>query len=161
MNVFELAKKVELEGEKIYKEGLERTSNPGLKRILKMLLDAEINHYRIFDAMEHEKKPESVSHFSFDSIKHIFENIRSSPEGLDFNEEEIEVYKKALKFETNTERFYREQAEKTADKKLKEEFILVAEEEKKHKHIVQNLLDFVNRPNEWLENAEFNHLDQY
>jgi len=34
-------------------------------------------------------------------------------------------------------------------------------EEKKHLLVLENIIEMVNRPNLWIEDAEFNHLDEY
>jgi rubrerythrin len=43
----------------------------------------------------------------------------------------------------------------------KEIFLKLADEEKKHYFLLENIIDFVSRPQKWLENAEFYHLDEY
>jgi rubrerythrin len=40
-------------------------------------------------------------------------------------------------------------------------FLQIAEEEKKHYWILENILNFISRPQNWLENAEWYHLDEY
>jgi len=40
-------------------------------------------------------------------------------------------------------------------------FLKLAGEEKKHVFLLANLVEFVSRPETWIENAEFNHLDDY
>lgn len=37
----------------------------------------------------------------------------------------------------------------------------MAGEEKRHFFILENIIDFVSRPQSWLENAEFNKLEEY
>jgi hypothetical protein len=37
----------------------------------------------------------------------------------------------------------------------------LADEEKKHMILMENLIEFVSRPDTWLENAEWYHLDEY
>jgi len=48
-----------------------------------------------------------------------------------------------------------------ADADQKEVFRKLAEEENKHMMLVQSLSDFVTRPETYLEDAEFNHFDDY
>ena len=40
-------------------------------------------------------------------------------------------------------------------------FLKLAGEEKKHIFLLENLVEFVFSPETWIENAEFNHLDDY
>jgi di/tricarboxylate transporter len=39
--------------------------------------------------------------------------------------------------------------------------LLMPKEEKKHETIMRNLVDLVNRPNTWLDDAEWYHLEDY
>lgn len=34
-------------------------------------------------------------------------------------------------------------------------------EEKKHVQVLENIIEMANRPNRWIEDTEFNHLDEY
>lgn len=48
------------------------------------------------------------------------------------------------------------------DNKLHKKILTkLAEEEKKHLFLLENLVEFISRPETWIENAEFNHLDDY
>ena len=51
-----------------------------------------------------------------------------------------------------------DKVEAEAQKKL---LLKLAEEEKKHMFLLENLVEFVSRPETWIENAEFNHLVEY
>lgn len=43
----------------------------------------------------------------------------------------------------------------------KQQTINELEEEKKHYFLLDNIIEFVSRPEQWLENAEFYHLEEY
>ena len=51
MNIFDYAMQMEKDGEVYYREIAEKTSNKGVRNILKMLADAELMHYEIFEKM--------------------------------------------------------------------------------------------------------------
>jgi rubrerythrin len=72
-------------------------------------------------------------------------------------------YRKACTIEAVSERFYREKAEETKDANEQRIFSRLAGEEANHLRIVENILEFVSRPEpgNWLENAEWSHLDAY
>jgi rubrerythrin len=60
-----------------------------------------------------------------------------------------------------TEDFYLEKATQVEDPTEHDTFLQVAGEENKHYFILQQIIDFVSRPNEWLEDAEWYHLEEY
>ena len=43
----------------------------------------------------------------------------------------------------------------------KDLFVRIAEEEKKHAFLLENVIDFVTKPDNWLENAEWHNFDQF
>lgn len=47
------------------------------------------------------------------------------------------------------------------EKTQKNLLLKLAEEEKKHMFLLENLVEFIPRPETWIENAEFNHLVEY
>jgi len=54
-----------------------------------------------------------------------------------------------------------EKAHEVKEKYQEELFLRLAEEEKKHFFLLKNIVEFVSRPETWLENAEFYHLEEY
>ncbi len=44
---------------------------------------------------------------------------------------------------------------------LKDILLKIAEDEKRHRFLLKNTVDFLSRPKTWIENAEFHHLDEY
>jgi rubrerythrin len=63
--------------------------------------------------------------------------------------------------EVDSYKFYTEKAEETDNPDVEKSFKRLAEEEKKHERIIDNIIEMVNRPNTWLEDAEWNHMDEY
>jgi rubrerythrin len=74
---------------------------------------------------------------------------------------EIDLYKKAQEIEKMSRDFYLEKANQITDPSQHDIFLKVAEEEKKHYLILENIIDFVSRPDQWLENPEWYHLEDY
>lgn len=57
--------------------------------------------------------------------------------------------------------FYKSKANETEEEYLKDALMKLAKEEKKHETIMRNLVEFVNRPNTWLDTAEWYHHEEY
>jgi len=155
MDVFEVAKNMELEGKKAYLDMLEKTTNPALKNILKRLAEWEDNHYIIFDAMQQEADVIEVKKATTEDVKGIFSSLKDVSAD-DEVVEQIEFYEEAIKVEQKSSDYYKEIAQGIADETLKKEVIMIADEEIKHKKILQEILDYLQQPNTWVENAEFN-----
>ncbi len=79
---------------------------------------------------------------------------------IDVDVSQVEIYKKALKVEAVSQKFYLERADEEKDSHRKEIFLKLAEEEKNHCVLLENLIGFVSQPADWLENPEWYHLDE-
>lgn len=155
MNVFEYAKKMELSGINFYLGEWERTTQPGFKRILQTMIDEERKHYIFFDTLQEKSESGKLYPFPEDEVKNVFQNMIQNKEGFDFSAEQVETYRKALEIEKISENFYRDEAKKTANEELKAQLIMVAEEEAKHVMLMDYLVEYINRPNDWVEHAMF------
>ena len=154
MDLYEVAKKMELEGKSLYEEQLNKTSDPGLKNILGMLAKQEQEHYNVFDALQKNEKV-IINHNDFKGVKDLFKSVRETT-----NDQE-EFYKKVLEVERASEEFYKEIAEKQGEQKTKETILRIAREEHKHGIIIKNILEHIRKPHQWVEDSEFNHLEDY
>jgi len=161
MTVFEYAKKMELDGKAMYEAEIPKTGNKGVKTILRMLADAEQNHYDIFDAMEKKMPPETLKPVPFAEVKNIFQAMQEKGDYLDIKASQAEFYEKALGIEEKSEEYYRNEAKKTSDKTMKEQLLSIADEEHRHVKLMSAMYHMVNRPKEWLANAEWTHIEEY
>ena len=161
MNVYEYAMQMEKDGEAYYREGASRVGHRGLKAILTMLADAEVAHYKVFSLMKEHKPWQAGDEPLLANVKNVFIKMKEEGNLEGLGGSEIELYKKAQDIEQKTETFYREKGAEVTEAAERETFLQVAAEEKKHYFILQQVIDFVSRPESWLENAEWYHLDEY
>ena len=160
MNIFEYAMQMEKDGENFYRDLIQKTSNIGIKTILTMLADDEVKHYNTISRMR-TAKPQMARTTILDDAKNIFIQLRKSDEEFDVDLGQVELYKKAQDIETASRNFYLEKANQVEKQYQKQLFLRLAEEEKKHYFLLDNIIEFVSRPQYWLENAEFCHLEEY
>ncbi len=160
MDIFEYAMQMEKDGEDYYRQLAQQTENKGLKTILTMLADEEVKHYKAIEKMKTEK-PQMVETTILSNAKNVFAQLKESDEKLDSDIEQKELYIKAQDIEKESQDFYKEKANEVKEEYQKVLFLRLAEEEKRHYFLLENIIDFVSRPETWLENAEFNHLDEY
>ena len=160
MDIIDFAIGMETEGEKIYRGLAEKTDNAGMKNIFGYLADAELNHIEVFKNMNSGGTAELENDNIIEESKKIFEDMGKDPARVSMENVEVGLYRDALSAEQKSIDYYQENSDRfEGDQKRVIQDII--EEEKKHYRIIENIIEFVNRPQTWLENAEWNHLDNY
>lgn len=160
MNIFDFAMEKEKFSEEYYRQLAVKSGNKGLETIFNMLADEESKHYKIVSNMKKYIAPESAETNILSDARDVFEQMRESARNFDSNISEVALYRKAQKIEEESRDFYLEKADDVAEAQ-KAIFLELADEEKKHYFLLENIIEFVSRPETWLENAEFYHLDEY
>ena len=161
MDIFDFAMNMEKEGEKFYRELAQKSSDKGLEAIFNLLADDEVKHYETFQKMKNEEVTEIAGTQILQNAKSIFTQIKEESLQVNPDINQVDLYKKAQKVEKENEDFYRQKAEEVGDEKHKNILLMIADEEKKHYHLLQNIIEFVARPQQWIEDAEFYHLEEY
>lgn len=155
MNVYEYAMKVEKDGEAYYREMADSAGNKGLKKIFLMLAEEEVKHYHVFkNMMNHEKLDLDKLNLITDT-KTIFETLQAQKNKVDMDKEQINFYKDAIAREENSHDFYVYEASKISDENEKAIFLKIADEEIKHKKILEEIVHFLEEPADWVASAEF------
>lgn len=160
MDILAFAMKMEKDGEVFYRGMAQKTSNSGLANILEMLADEEVKHYEAIRSLQ----AGGITLAETDVLgraKNIFERIRDFSEPVNADTEQIQLYRQAMDIEKQSEDFYLDRADQVKETRHKELFLKLAAEEKKHYFLLENVVEFISRPKSWLENAEFNHLEEY
>ena len=162
MNIYKYALKLEKDSEDYYKKLISKTDDVGLQTILKMLVDEEVKHFNIVEQMmKTDTCPELIETNLLKNARNIFEKIKGKKLEFSFDLTQADFYRKAQEIEEKSHQHYLEMSGKVEDKAQKNLLLKLAEEEKKHIFLLENLVEFVSRPDTWIEDAEFNHLDEY
>ena len=161
MNIFEFAIEKERLAEQFYRELAERAPHKGLVSIFTMLADEEHNHIDVVTKLKEGTPAEVAETILLTNAKTIFAKMRQSKDKMKFGDSQIDMYKKAQAIEKDSRAFYRQKAQETDNPSHKAIFNTLAEEENKHYFLLENIIEFVSRPQTWLENAEFHHLEKY
>jgi len=160
MDIFDYAMRMEKDGENYYRQLVEKTDNKGIKAIFTMLAEEEVKHYKTLAQMKTER-PQMAETTVLADAKNIFTQMKESGQKFDFGARQRKLYEKAQDIEKKSEDFYREKANEVEQQYQREIFLKLAEEEKKHYLLLENIIQLVSRPQTWLENAEFYHLEEY
>ncbi len=125
-----------------------------------MLADEEAGHYQILSDIE-QGSPEVGETDILNHARNVFEEMKDTGRTFHLDEAQVDLYREAQAIEQRSIDFYTEKAAKVDLDSQKQLLTRLAQEEKKHYFLLENIIDFVSRPTSWLENAEFCHLEQY
>jgi len=165
MNIFDFAMQMEKDGQAYYEEMASKAENAVLKNILVNLAQDEVKHYNIFKKFKEGDfsgaDQLAVETTVMTDAVNIFQQMASAPVPIGFPEDIVEAWKKAQEVEKKSEDFYREKATEADSDQMKAIINRIADEEHKHWALIENVLQFLSRPKQWLDDAEWNHLEEY
>ncbi len=158
MNVFQFAMRKEKDAEVFYRELAAKAGSVGLRRIFNFLADAEVRHYQVVEEMqEHISQVPSASILE-DTVAEFRKMREAQDYDVGYDARQLEVYEKARLMEKESLDFYTQQAVQAKDEAARKVFEQLAAQERMHYRIVDNLAEFVIRPQLWVENGEFSHI---
>ena len=160
MEIYEFAMQMEKEGEDYYRGLALKTDHQGLKSILGMLADAKAQHYRLFTCLQRREHVQMADTELLGEVKKIFRAMKNEKK-TGWNHPDIELYRKALDRERKAADLYRSHAGQMKDRASKEAFLKIAREGEKHFSVLEEIVEFMARPDTWLENPEWYHLEEY
>ncbi len=161
MNIFEFAMQMEKDGEAYYRELADRAGNEGLRRIFGMMADDEVKHYQIFEALAREMSTSMADTVILNGAVNIFKAMDASTVDASAEADQVAAYQKAQQVEAESRDWYLEKARELGEGPQASFLTRIAEEEQKHYRLLGHIIEFVTRPSHWIEQAEFNHLEDF
>jgi len=166
MNIYEFAMKMEKDGQAFYEKMAAQAENQVLKQILTNLAQDEVKHYNLFKKFrDGDISGISEKDLTFTTVvknaKNVFEQLNASKIPAKFSADIVASWKEAQVIEKKSEDFYREKAAEEKNDKVKKTIVKIADEEHKHWVLIENVLHFLERPKQWVENAEWNNMEPY
>ena len=168
MDVFDFALKMEVAGEKYYRDQAERVKHDDLKIVLEGLADDEQRHYKIIQSVQNQTIKYIESNPSLNKTQNVFagnknkEIVANREEFIaKLKDEQSDVYRAALVKEKESVELYKklqEDSKKPAERMIFEKLM---HEEEKHVEVLDTIIEMLNHVNDWVEAAEFNHQDKY
>ena len=159
MNILDFAMQMELDGKAFYEAGAAKMTEPELKKILLTLAEEEDKHYRFFKKLKNlGTEPARLEltkvPTTFAANRNLFQKMadrKGKPLGADVRA----VWQEALKIEEKSEQFYREESAKESDSGRRHLLELVADEEKTHIYLIDNMLSFMSDPKTFLDSTQY------
>jgi rubrerythrin len=160
MNIYDFAMQMEQDGEAFYREMASQTADAGVTSIFTALADDEVKHYNIVKQLKDGAvAPEMDDTAVLATAQNIFSQMKGQT--FDTTGPQVDVYRQAQELERKSEAFYREKADEVSQSTHKTLLLRIAQEENKHFFLLDHMIEYVNRPETWIEDAEFNHLEAY
>ena len=155
MNVFDFAIKMEQDAEQLYRDLADKASTPGVKQIFTMLAEDEKKHERAIEILKRKNGGHDLDENFIPEVTTIFESLRSQINDIKLTADQLDDYRIALDIEKKGFAYFKEQFDKSDSEEAKHLFKCIANQELYHIKTVENLVDMLERPQWWVENAEF------
>ncbi len=159
MDTYELALSLEEDLEKYYLEQADKHDDENLKKVFLKLAEAERQHAQLLTDNKEQLTAPVEDKDIVEEVKNLFRDIEDVKSLGKTTPTQLDSYRKALEMEERSLEFYRELKEK--DTERKEIYQFLENEEDKHCIILEEVVKLVERPEEWIESAEFGIREDY
>ncbi len=159
MNVFDFAIRMEEDGMKLYGKLAEEANEPELKTIFNLLAEEERKHRDIFEAMKKGENPSAADSIALEKARNAFRKLMERKDPLEILRKDPDGYRYSIKAEEDFIRLYEDLAEKEKNGHVANLLRRIAEEERRHLNIMENIFDFVESPKTYLAWGEFSNLN--
>ncbi|GAM11149.1 putative trifunctional 2-polyprenylphenol hydroxylase/glutamate synthase subunit beta/ferritin domain-containing protein [Geobacter sp. OR-1] len=161
MNIFDCAIKMEEEARVFYAKLAETATVPELKNLFTLLSDAEQEHHDALVSIKKSAKSQKAQFKALQEAACLFKPLLSKRDLMAQLQEDPDAYQLVVKEEEKGVKFYEELAGQAKDEGTREILLKIADEERKHLSIVENIYSFVESPKNFLAWGEFSNLKEY
>jgi len=161
MNVFDFAMRMEMDGKAHYEKLAAGTPLVGLKKIFGMLAADELKHFETIQAMKSGSNDSMAGSPALDEARNVFQGLMDDRTPLGGLKKDLDGYRHAMKIEADSVKLYEDMAKKENRENIVLLLLKIANEEKKHYNIMENLYDFVLAPDNYLAWGEFSNLKEF
>ena len=160
MNIIDCAIKMEQEARIMFEKLAADAAVPELKNLFTLLAESEQEHHDALVELKGSSNPLKVQFKDLPEAACLFEPLQAKRDLVAELAEQPDAYLHIVKEEENGVRFYEDLAARAEDDKTRKILLMIADEERKHLSIVQNIYSFVESPKSFLVSAEFSNLKE-
>jgi rubrerythrin len=161
MNVFDFALKMEEDGKAFYEKLAAETRVPELKSIFSLLAAAEEEHRGTIEAMKKAIPPGNADSKVLEKAKNVFQGLLEKKNILEMLKSDPDGYRNVINIAMAGIKLYEEMAKKETHPAAAKILLMLADEERKHLEIMENIYDFVESPKDFLAWGEFSNLKEF
>ena len=162
METLAFAMQMELDSEAYYRRQASKLQNTILVPVFQSLADEEAQHVKLLQAQAAGQPIDlPAENGALTASMNVFRQVddfhTQHPEVLD----QLEPYEAACELEVKSADLYHRMLEASTDEPSRVLYTLLAREEEKHQSVLEELYQHLNRPNTWVEAAEFGVREDY
>lgn len=161
MNSLEFAINMEHDGEKFYRKQAEINKDNSLKIVFLMLAEDEKRHGEILENKGNELAYKLIDSKILSGAKNVFKGIGNFKKEFKDIPNQLDAYRFALEKESQSIDLYKKLSAEAKDDPSRELFEYLVGQEKDHFTTLEELVKIVQRPEEWVEDAEFGIREEY
>ena len=161
MNVFDCAIKMEEEAALYYEALAANAPDHELRNLFTMLAQAEQEHHAALVQIQGSVDPQKCQFSALDQAACLFKPLLAKRELVAQLQETPDAYRLVVKQEEQGVELYQELAAQTKDEGARQILLKIADEERRHLSIVENIYSFVESPKTFLAWGEFSNLTEY
>lgn len=164
MDSFEFALKMELDGKAYYEKLAQETAQASLKKIFYSLAQDELKHFETIQALHEQHENKVVSMVDSDVLeeaRNVFQALLSERNTVGKLSTGLAAYQHAMSIEAKSQKFYEDAAKHEKNPEAARLLMKIADEEKKHFSIMDNIYTFMLAPHNFLAWGEFSNLTEY
>lgn len=158
MDLISFAINMEVEGEEYYRKQAAQHAGDGLKVVFTLLADEESIHAALLRKAA-QGQPYTLEPSTRAQWQNVFTGKEAFQDETKSLPEQVDVYRMAHEMEEKSIALYKQLAEQDAENR--QLYTLLIAQEQEHEQILDELIKRVNRPNDWVESAEFGLREEY
>lgn len=161
MNVFDCAITMEEEARMYYEKLAATVTVPELKELFTILAAAEQEHCDALVKIKQSINPQKAQFKALQEAACVFKPLLAKRDLLAELKKDPDAYQHVIKEEEKGIKLYEELAKQAKDEETRGALLMIADEERKHLSIVENIYSFVESPKNFLAWGEFSNLKEY
>jgi len=163
VDVFDFALKMELDGEKYYRDQAQKVKYDDLRIVLEGLADDELRHYKIIQSARNQVFKYLEADPSLSKTKNVFADVsalKNKSSIARLKDEQMDIYRAALVKEEESVALYKKMKEEAKNPEEKPIFERLMKEEERHVEVIDTIIEMLNHVRDWNESAEFNRQEE-
>lgn len=161
MNSIEFAINMEIDGEKYYREQAKNNQDNSLNAVFLLLAEDENGHAKLLKSEQKKITYDLADNATLADTNNVFKNRGEFKNKFEKIPDQLDVYRMALQMEKDSIELYEKLLKEATDEQTKRLFGYLVKQEENHFKIFNNLITLVERPEEWVEDAEFGIREEY
>ncbi|MCP4683990.1 MAG: ferritin family protein [bacterium] len=164
MNIVEFAMQMERDGQLFYEKAAAAAPQPEMKEIFLYLAREEERHFAFFKSMHEGDTQAAIKVLAGNSMaetKNVFVHLIEENGDTTFGDDARQAWAEALKIEEKAVKLYSEEAEKEKSPERKDLLQRIAEEERTHVYLIDNMLSFMSDPQTFADSQNYKNFKSW